>query len=904
MTNSNRTIIPNYRRDINTNTIISVPIVQTDYINPLSPIITLWEIPTEFDGVQVQNEDLTYKIRVFNADEIINSTYFYVKGQDVYFHISEVGKKVIMSYQGCGSQKFSSSLVYTKVDDEGNISELLSDVIDGGKDAIEAISTLGSAVEIINELDTTIVQANSDKNNIIDSIGAKITEGEIIVTNIETAITNGDISNVKLDIASINSSLTDIPNQTFVTEKAKIVDLNTTNNIVASNYTTLDTKINSQASGSPKGTYATVSELTIAYPTGNSNIYVVTADGTWRYWNGTIWTSGGVYQSTGIINKSITPQKTSFFISGKNLFNKITATSGYYITYTTGELSALSGYYASDYIQVSANTQYSFTSDAVIKIAFYDGTKTYISGLSTPASPITTPTNALYVRYSFTSATINTQQFELGSVGTTYEAYYSPYFDINNVKINSIPSEKISDINISKVVGQVEAKKTNFVESVDSTILVNLLDTNVVTKHADNYYDSAGNLITTINTYDCYAIALQPRTYTITVSAGKLFRVQLYSGVPSSSTFVSTVTNTNTSATFTATAGQYIGITVTSVHATEGATTFTLSYVEPEVSLQIPKLIVTSENIGNILDKIDNKIHITHTKTTTRSSFIIYKQCNYGDGIYYLGTEFYNEVVPFDINNIVSNANVWHLGQVNLYLKNGDVFTQQANTTFILAGEWECALKEFGASDFVGGNAHGDENYTDFVAILDGKILDTTTSYGLSGNRLEILCNSILNRVSTPNDNIAEHNKLYIITKEGIELSQRVKWLQVLTMDKSYMTMLPTTRSIGGVYVTNKGFRNNTYAIEDLSEGHTLSYTKNTNRVTEYNSDLGHQFTCSVEFPVTSPLPNSDVFISNSTSPLYNKIYYDYCGSGYVTTVGEEWKLKTIFKYDYMGVKA
>lgn len=47
---------------------------------------------------------------------------------------------------------------------------------------------------------------------------------------------------------------------------------------VDSSLAALDTKINSQASGSPKGVYATVPALTAAYPTGNTNIYLVIGD--------------------------------------------------------------------------------------------------------------------------------------------------------------------------------------------------------------------------------------------------------------------------------------------------------------------------------------------------------------------------------------------------------------------------------------------------------------------------------------------------------------------------------------------------------------------------------------------------------------------------------------------------
>ena len=61
----------------------------------------------------------------------------------------------------------------------------------------------------------------------------------------------------------------------------------------------------SVASGSPKGVYATLSALQSAYPSGNTNIYVVSADGNWYYWNGGAWTSGGVYQSEKLADNSV-----------------------------------------------------------------------------------------------------------------------------------------------------------------------------------------------------------------------------------------------------------------------------------------------------------------------------------------------------------------------------------------------------------------------------------------------------------------------------------------------------------------------------------------------------------------------------------------------------------------------
>lgn len=59
--------------------------------------------------------------------------------------------------------------------------------------------------------------------------------------------------------------------------------------------TSVENELSSVASGSPKGVYATLSDLQSAYPTGTSGIYVVTADGHWYYWNGSAWTDGGQY---------------------------------------------------------------------------------------------------------------------------------------------------------------------------------------------------------------------------------------------------------------------------------------------------------------------------------------------------------------------------------------------------------------------------------------------------------------------------------------------------------------------------------------------------------------------------------------------------------------------------------
>ena len=68
-----------------------------------------------------------------------------------------------------------------------------------------------------------------------------------------------------------------------------------------------DTKLDSVASGSPLVASST-SEMV-----DTTRVYVNTTDGYWYYYDGDSWEQGGVYQSTGINDNSITPEKTVFY---------------------------------------------------------------------------------------------------------------------------------------------------------------------------------------------------------------------------------------------------------------------------------------------------------------------------------------------------------------------------------------------------------------------------------------------------------------------------------------------------------------------------------------------------------------------------------------------------------------
>lgn len=83
---------------------------------------------------------------------------------------------------------------------------------------------------------------------------------------------------------------------------------------VATNYAT-KAEVQSVANGSPIPVSST------SAMTDTSKTYLLTTDGYWYYYDGSAWVQGGVYQATGLADGSVTPKKTSFSKTSRNLYD-------------------------------------------------------------------------------------------------------------------------------------------------------------------------------------------------------------------------------------------------------------------------------------------------------------------------------------------------------------------------------------------------------------------------------------------------------------------------------------------------------------------------------------------------------------------------------------------------------
>lgn len=134
---------------------------------------------------------------------------------------------------------------------------------------------VGEQTNLQTQLNDLVLQSGTDIAEVVQARGGEVTLNE-----------------------RLNKTTAQLAEKALKTEVNSLITNKAEKTYVDNQLSALDTKVTSQASGSPKGTYATVTALQIAFPTGNSNIYVVSADGKWYYWNDTVWTAGGLYQAT------------------------------------------------------------------------------------------------------------------------------------------------------------------------------------------------------------------------------------------------------------------------------------------------------------------------------------------------------------------------------------------------------------------------------------------------------------------------------------------------------------------------------------------------------------------------------------------------------------------------------
>ena len=321
------------------------------------------------------------------------------------------------------------------------------------------------------------------------------------------------------------------------------------------------------------------------------------------------------------------------------------------------------------------------------------------------------------------------------------------------------------------------------------------------------------------------------------------------------------------------------------------------------------KLILTTpfkENSINLSAingiNIENDIYFTydtHFKTLTIYMKTIAENT-------YLGYRLRRMTAGYDASNSSSNYDIWRLRGVGVYTKDGNTFTDILTDGLIHeASEWECAIKETGMPDFVGGSTHGDEFIDSITFMLDGVVYTDPTQFSTKTcKEFRIIRKSKLYRANTNSETyIADHYVDYLFKNNEIIIDNRVDWKVDTNCGISYLCMLGAKRLNGTTQITNKGIKQGDGTVLDVStEGH--SNTTTTKRCTKAylwndGSNGGVNVSMSVEILENNFFPNFNFKFDNRAD--YNKFYFDQCGTNFDVKTGDIWFNKAKYKIDYFG---
>ena len=275
----------------------------------------------------------------------------------------------------------------------------------------------------------------------------------------------------------------------------------------------------------------------------------------------------------------------------------------------------------------------------------------------------------------------------------------------------------------------------------------------------------------------------------------------------------------------------------------------------------------------NTIEEVFYKDDLTYYYNGT-NNFLIFKKQKNSKYILYIYEYIANALINSDNWRIQNAILVDSKFVVERYLCTG--------------GEWETAIKlKEGAtlaSDFIGGQAHGDELKTSFTALIDGVKVDTSIKSSGKANKIEFVQTTDLYcpvGLTYAGEKVATTSKRWEFNSSYYnKLFNKITWIKDVELQDTYMFMLPIKRTDGLGQVTDTFMVSPLYSeIDVTSSGHSNPFYVGTafgGNVREWSEISG----LSVDVNIVKGWnikPTCEFNVSPDT--LFNKLYFDVTGS-------------------------
>lgn len=268
----------------------------------------------------------------------------------------------------------------------------------------------------------------------------------------------------------------------------------------------LNDRIEALTSGFSEGAFATLADLEAKYPNGKGGMFVVQDTGNWYFWvNGSGWTVGGKFGEAGIADGTVTLRTLDRImtelvvntVKGKrtrNLFNKDTAISNFYVQWHTGNLLIPTDgntYYASWFIDVVEGQDINI--HRMNQVAFYGSDYSYKDGIDNSSNlfytfKVPTGKGITKMRVTTLKEYLDEQQVELGQKPT----HYVPYILEDDSQLSYIPlqGEKTKNLIVkSEVIQDKYVRWDNGTFGTNTNYVMSIMEVEELTNYYANFGD-------------------------------------------------------------------------------------------------------------------------------------------------------------------------------------------------------------------------------------------------------------------------------------------------------------------------------------------------------------------------------------------------------------------------------
>ncbi|WP_237673535.1 hypothetical protein [Vreelandella profundi] len=253
------------------------------------------------------------------------------------------------------------------------------------------------------------------------------------------------------------------------------------------------------------------------------------------------------------------------------------------------------------------------------------------------------------------------------------------------------------------------------------------------------------------------------------------------------------------------------------------------------------------------------------------------------------------EVVYAHALNPEKGADVWRITGIYDTTRNGNTLSRVRS--ICNPGEIEMAIKITDKGDHIGGSAHGDEIKEYVTMLVNGVSTPMDVAGAYQADTVEFLQKSRLFEPDTtvPQSNhIATSWKRVVFSTEGVEINNRIEWLQSFQLDQCFLSMLTVLRDAANsevLKISDKGYRAPYWEEEAVGNPDHDQIHTDTPHI-KLSGPSGY----AVEMEILKgwDKPNREAYISSAAQ--YNKIYFNFTGWEYVTEVGEVMSIKSRFR--------